>query len=127
MEVLALNLVEKTLLMEWEKLAQSPLEILEKNNAQTPKFIGLEKLTVAGLSDLSVDRPVDRPTVIFQTVVPSVDWSVDRARIQRANLSVRSTGRSTGAFPESRALWTVDRVGRPALLPELACTSVKNT
>ena len=46
------------------------------------------------------------------------------ARIQRASLSVRLTGRSTGAFPESRALWTADRVGRPALLPELACTSV---
>ena len=40
LEVLALNLVEKTLLIEWEKLAQNPLEILEKNNAQTPKFIG---------------------------------------------------------------------------------------
>ena len=46
LEVLALNLVEKTLLIEWKKLAQSPLEILLKNNAQTPKFIGLEKLAV---------------------------------------------------------------------------------
>ena len=106
--------------MKWEKLAQSPLEILLKNNAQTPKFIGLEKLAVGGLSGLSVDRPVDRPTVIFQTVVPSVD----RSRIQRAQLSVRPTGRSTGAFPESRALRTVDRVGRPASSQNLACTSV---
>ena len=73
MEVLALNLVEKTLLMEWEKLAQSPLEILEKNNAQTPKFIGSEKLAVEVLSGLSVDRPADRPTVIFQTV-----WAIGR-------------------------------------------------
>ena len=31
------------------------------------------------------DRPVDRPTVIFQTVVPSVDRSVDRGKIQRAD------------------------------------------
>ena len=120
MEVLTLNLVEKTLLMEWEKLAQSPLKILVKNNTQTPKFIGLEKLAVGGLSGLSVDRPADRPTVIFQTVVPSVDRPVDRARIQRAEALCRSIARSTGAFPESRALWTVDRVGQPALLPELA-------
>ena len=67
---------------------------------------------------LSVNRPVDRPTIIFQTVEPSVDRSVDRARIQSASLSVRSTTRSTEAFPESRALWTVDRLGRPALQPD---------
>ena len=38
LEVLALNLVEKTLLMKWEKLAQSPLKIFLKNNAQTPNL-----------------------------------------------------------------------------------------
>ena len=95
-----------------------------KNNAQTPKFIGLEKLAVGALSGLSVDRPVDRPTVIFQTVVPSVDRSVDR-----------------GQDTESKSLCPVDRSidrglsreqssldGRPGRstghLPELACTSV---
>ena len=77
LEIFALNLVEKTLLMKWEKLAQSPLEILEKNNVQTPKFIGLEKLAVGGLTELSVDRPVDQPTVRFLTVEPSVDRGQD--------------------------------------------------
>ena len=51
-----------------------------ENSPQKSQFIGLEKLAVGGLTDLSVDRPVDRPTVIFQTVVPSVDRSVDRGQ-----------------------------------------------
>ena len=85
-----------------------------------PQIYRVRKTSRWGLTELSVDRP----TVIFQTVVPSVDRSVDRARIQRAQLSVRSTGRSIRAFPESRALWTVDWIGRPALLPEQACMSV---
>ena len=66
---------------------------------------------------------VDRPTVKKVTVEPSgrppgrpcqvqramalwlVDRSVDRVWKQRAELSARSTARSTGGFPESRALW----------------------
>ena len=154
------------------------------------QFIGLQKLAVGGLTELSVDRPVDRQRSEIRPLGQRSTGPVDRAsgtennfsvcrpsgrpgfsreqklsggrpsrstgppvhkgvhvcarrstdlvdrlqlrstgrsteaRIQRAQLSVRSTGRSTGAFPESRALWTVDRVGRPALLPELACTSV---
>ena len=104
--------------MELEKLAQKPLKNLIENSPQMPYFIGIEKLAVGGL----VDRPVDRPTVIFHTVVPSVDRSVDRGQIQRTLLSVRSTARSTGTFPESRALWTVDWVGRPALQCTEACT-----
>ena len=97
---------------------------LREKQCPNPQIYRLRKTSRWGLSDLSVDRPVDRPTVIFQTVVPSVDRSVDRGQIQRASLSVRSTAGSTGAFPESRALWTVDRIGRPTLLPEQACTSV---
>ena len=75
------NICSKTsgenLLKELGKLVKNPLENLNQNSPQMPHFIGLEKLAVGGLSDLSVDRPVDRPTVIFQTVVPSVDRSVD--------------------------------------------------
>ena len=110
--------------MKWEKLAQSPLEILFKNNAQTPKFIGLEKLAVGVWQTC---RSTGWSTGQWSYSTPLSHRSIGRsteARIQRASLSVRSTGRSTGAFPESRALWTVDRVGRPTLLPELACTSV---
>ena len=57
-----------------------------------PQFIEIEKLAVGSQNELSVDRPVDRPTVIFQTVVLSVDWSVDR-----------------GQDTESTALCPVDR------------------
>jgi len=110
-----------------EKLAQKYSPNLGENNAQTPKFIGSEKLAVGVLSGLSVDRPADRPTVIFQTV-----WAIGRpggrpSQDTESNLSVRSTARSAGAFPESRALWTVDRVGRPAILQSWRarlCTSV---
>ena len=89
-----------------------------------PQIYRARKTSRWGLTELSVDRPVDRPTIIFQTVEPSVDRSVDRGQIQRASLSVRSTARSTGAFLDSRALWTVDRVGRPATCQVKACTSV---
>ena len=56
-------------------------------------FIGLQKLAIRGLTDLSVDRPVDRPTVIFQTVEPSVGRSIDR-----------------GQDTESKSLCPVDRL-----------------
>ena len=82
------------------------------------QFIGLEKLAVGGLTDLSVDRPVDRQRSEIRLLGHRSTGRSTEARIQRASLSVRSTGRSTGAFPESRALWTVDQVGRSALLPE---------
>ena len=42
------------------------------------QFIGLQKLAVGGLSELAVDCPVDRPTVIFLTVEPPVDRTVDQ-------------------------------------------------
>ena len=106
-------------MIELEKLAQNPLKNLRENSTQTPKFIGLEKLAVGSLSGLSVDRPVDRPTVIFQTVVPSVD----RGKDTESKLSVRSAARSTGAFPESRALWTVDQPSSQNWGARL-CTSV---
>ena len=120
MEVLALNLVEKTLLMEWEKLAQSPLEILVKNNAQTPKFIGLEKLAVGVCQACRSTARSTGQRSYFRPLCHRSTGRSTEARIQRA---VSLSGRPPGAFPESRALWTVDRVGRPALLPELACTS----
>ena len=75
---------------------KNPLENLVENNAQTLKFIGLEKISRWGLAELSVDRP----TVIFQTVEPSVDRSVDR-----------------GQDTESKSLCPVDRpVDRPMVI-----------
>ena len=124
LEVLALNLVKKTLLMEWEKLAQSPLEILLKNNAQTPKFIGLEKTSRWG----SV-RPVGRPSSR-----PANGHISDRCAIGRpagrpsqdteSSLSVRSTARSTGAFQRAELSGrSTGSVGRPSCQNWL-CTSV---
>ena len=74
-----------------------------------PKFCPLAARKVR--NDLPVDRQVDRPTVIFMTVVPPVDRPVDRAWIQRVDALCRSTGAS---FREQSFL-AVDRVGRPAL------------
>ena len=81
------------------------------------QFIGLQKLAVMGQTELSVDRPVDRQWSEIRPLGLRSTGRSTEARIQRAVLSVRSTARSTGAFPESRVFWTVDRVGRPALLP----------
>ena len=61
----------------------------------------------SGRYSCAIGRPVGRPR-------PDTE----------SRLSVRSTARSTGAFPESRALWTVDLVGRPAICQVKACTSV---
>ena len=55
-----------------------------------------------GLSGLSVDRPVDRPTVIFLTVVPSVDRSVDRTSGTESRLSAGRPSRSTEAFQRAK-------------------------
>ena len=46
--------------MELEKLAQKLLKNLIENNAQTPKFIGLEKTSRWSQDGLTVNRPVDR-------------------------------------------------------------------
>ena len=93
-----------------EKLAQKYSPNLSENNAQTPKFIGSEKLAVGVLSGLSVDRPVDRQRSKIRPLEPPVDrpvtqknrehcsqfWStgsVDRpsARSRRARRARRST------------------------------------
>ena len=87
------------------KTAQNSLKHLVENNAQTPKFIGLEKLAVGVCQTC---RSTGRRSYFRPLCHRSIGRSTE-ARIQRASLSVQSTARSTGAFPESRALWTVDR------------------
>ena len=79
-------------------------KILTQNNDQTPKFIGCQKLAVGVLSDLSVDRPVDRQRSRIRPLEPPVDRPVD-PKEQRALLSV-----------------PVDWVGRPAFCQVKACT-----
>jgi len=68
--------------------------LLQSSRKQPPNgpIYRAPKTSRWGLTELSVDRPVDRPTVIFQTVKPSVDRSVDR-----------------GQDTESTALCPVDR------------------
>ena len=106
------------------KTGENPLENLVKKQCSNPQIYRARKTSRWGLSELSVDRPADRPTVIFQTVVPSVDRSADRGQDTESRSLCPDDRPADRGFPESRALWTDDRVGRPALLPELACTSV---
>ena len=92
------------------------------------QYIGLQKLAVMGQTELSVDRPVDRQRSKIRPLgLRSTGRSTEPLEQRADSLPVDRPGRparSTGAFPESRALWTVDRVGRPALQPTVACTSV---
>ena len=88
---------------------QSHLNNLIENSPQKSQFIGLEKLAVGSHVGLSVDRPVDR----------GLDTE--------SRLSVRSTARSTGAFPESKSsLRSTGSVDRPSSQNWRArlCTSV---
>ena len=78
-----------------------------------PHFIESGKLAVGVLSGLSVDRPADRPTVIFQTVC-AIGRPVGRPSQDTESKSLCPVDRRVDrAFPESRSLWMVDRVGRP--------------
>ena len=105
----------KTSLKEYEKLAQKLSKNLNQNSPQMPHFIESGKLAVGVCQACrSTVRPTGQRSY-FRPFEPSVDRSVGRARIQRASLSVRSTG----AFPKSRVLWTVDWVGRPATCQKL--------
>ena len=82
---------------------------------------------ISSPDDYRSTGPVDRQRSDFLPLEPRSTGPVDRGLDTESSLSVRSTARSTGAFPESRALWTVDRPGRPALQPDWRarlCTSV---
>ena len=73
---------------------------------------------------LLVDRPVDRPTVIFLTVVPPVDRAKDHGRPpgrpaptrewgDLSRLTARSTGQTTWPLCTSRAHRSTGTVDRP--------------
>ena len=51
------------------------------------------------------------------------DWFTESRHSVRSTDPIDWPGRP-GPFPESRTLWTVDRPGRPAISPKLACTLV---
>ena len=88
--------------MKWEKLAQSPLEILEKNNAQTPKFIGSEKLAVG----------------VCQACRSTIRSTANGLIFDR--WSYRSTAQSTAQIQRAELSGPVDRpVGRPTVLPDV--------
>ena len=116
MEELALNLVEKTLLMKWKKLAQSPLEILAQNNNQTPKFIGCQKLAVGVCQTC---RSTARSTANGQE---SDRWSLrSTARSTQKNnrehcsqfRSTRSADRPSAKLRRARRARRSTRAGRP--------------
>ena len=86
--------------------------------------------------------PVDRPTVKFMTVEPTgrppgrpgldseskgslAGQPLGRPELDTESRALcRSTGRSTGAIPESRSSLAVDRPGRPASSQRLRAHSV---
>ena len=89
------------------KIGSKTLLISCRKQPPNAPFYRARKTSRWGLTELSVDRPVDRPTIIFQTVVPSVDRPRPGYReqvslsgrplgrpgpFQRAELSRRSTG-----------------------------------
>ena len=109
------------------KTGAKPLEKSYRKQPPNSQFIEIEKLAVGSQIGLSVDRPVDRPTVRFLTVVPAVYRPVDRSLDTESRLSVRSTGPVDWGFPESRALWrSTDPVDRPSSQAgvHVLCTSV---
>ena len=131
--------------LSFPEMGKTGSKILFKSYVKKPKtapFYRVQKYSRCGQicrpDDLSVDRPVDRPTVIFLTVgaagrPPSrphpghgllVDRPVDRDKIQRAKLSGRSTTRSTGARSREWTLWISRPPGRPALKQRLVYVSV---
>ena len=90
-EVFALKYVEKTFWKDQKNWFESSPKILEKNNDQTPKFIGSEKLAV-GVCQAC------RSTVRSTAAESSALWISG------------STGRSTGGSNGSKYdRWTVDR------------------
>ena len=94
MEVLALNLVEKTLLKKWEKLAQSPLKNLREKQYLNPQIYRARKTSRWGLSELPVDRPVDRQRSFFRPLEQRSTARSTELLEQRAELSAGRPGLS---------------------------------
>ena len=116
----------------WPGFCRSTESVDRRAQTCTPVLAG-------GRPTETVDRPEStalwkgpgRPT--GQRDLLSVSWprsAAGRPMAQRSEiwpLCHRSAARTTRAFSESRALWTVDRLGRPALQPDWRarlCTSV---
>ena len=120
--------MEKTLLKEWEKLAQSSPKIFAQNNDQTPKFIGQKNIAVGvcqacrstangqksdrwshGRPPGSTEQLEESRTLCRSTRAVGRDF-------QRAELSgaVDPYGRpSSSAQRRARLCTSVDRTGRP--------------
>jgi len=114
MKVFALKQVEKNT----KRVGKTGTKTILKSYTKKPKTISIyrfPKTSRWGPTQqeilLSVDRPVDQPTVIFLTIATC--RSTARSTVPRLWLTSRP-----GPDPESTVLWTVDRVGQPALKPK---------
>ena len=104
----------------------SPKLFLKSCRKQPPNapFCRARKTSRWG-SDRTIGRPTGRPpTVIFPTVGAAVDRPVDRAFGIESRALCWSTGLVDRGFPESRSSLAVDRVGRPALQPDIGVHAV---
>ena len=79
------------------------------------QFIGLQKLVVGGLKELSVDRSVDRQRSEIRPLGLRSTGPVDRASGTESSFSVGRPIRSTGVFQRAEALWrSTGSVDRPS-------------
>ena len=128
LEILALKLVDITTEMSRKTSPKTSSKSYLKQPPKAPIYRA-RKLAVGSQNDLSVDRPVDRPTVRFLTVEPAVDrpgrprpgyrkqalCPVDRPDRPLPGTENRVLCRSTGAFQRAEALWrSTDPVDRPS-------------
>ena len=108
-------------------MVQNSLENLRENSPKSPLYIGLEKTSCWAIFQprrLAVDRAGRPPTVRNLTVGATVDRPGRPLPGTENKVLCRSTGPVDRGFPESRSSLRSTGVGRPAIQPELACTSV---
>ena len=96
-----LKLVAKT----FKKIGIFALGILGENNSRGGQFITPQKSARWQPEKGRNALPVDRPTVIFMTVEPSVDRPSPRPGYREQKLSTGQPPGRPGPDPESRAIW----------------------
>ena len=122
--------MEKTLLKEWEKLAQSSPKILAQNNDQTPKFIGQKNIAVGVCQSCRSTRAVDRQRSEIRPLEPRSTAWVDRPTGAESRTLCRSTRTVGRTFQRAELSGAVDPYGRPSSSAQRRarlCTSVDPT
>ena len=104
MEVFSPNTSGVNLLKELEKLPQKPLGNLKEKQPSNDPIYRAPKTSHYGPDRAAGRLPGRPPTVKNLTVGATIDRPVDRASGTESRLSAGRPARSTGAFPESRAL-----------------------